>query len=104
MEIKKIRTYSCRNLQNGETSVSIFHFPKKYTNLDFFYMNVCHDNMKLSTQSEKLAKSGQKIPKTDTMCCRGLVFGHFGPLLTIFGLCAIKIKFRSCNCGPTHQI
>ena len=57
-----------------------------------------------STQSEKLAKSGQKIPKTDKRGCRGLVFGHFDHFLTIFGLCAIKIKFRSCDCGPTHQI
>ena len=38
-----------------------------------------------SIQSEKLAKSGQKIPKTDKRGCRGLVFGHFWPLLTIFG-------------------
>ena len=53
-----------------------------------------------STKNEKVAKSGQKIPKTDMGGCHGLVFGHFGPLLTIFGLCAIKIKFKSCNCGP----
>ena len=51
-----------------------------------------------------MSKSGQKIPKTDIGGCHGLVFGHFGPLLTIFGLSAIKIKFRSCNSGPTHRI
>ena len=45
-----------------------------------------------STQSEKLAKSGQKIPKTDKRGCRGLVFGHFGPLFDHFWTLCYKNK------------
>ena len=42
------------------------------------------------TQSQKVAKSGQKKPKTDIRGHTGSVFGHFEPVLAIFGLCLKK--------------